>query len=180
MSHEIARDWRLRGQRLRLEGEICKNCDSKIFPPRDICPECGHEADKKFVFSGKGTVESFTVIHEPPADFVEFAPYVMAFVRLKEGPLILAQLTDLDIKRGFGSTEVDQWKGRPPIKIPGVETTDFIVEIGMPVEMVTRVHKRDGESGLITYSYKFRPLINRSESVPQSLRDEKAASMSSK
>ncbi|MBC7254994.1 MAG: hypothetical protein H5T66_02655, partial [Chloroflexi bacterium] len=33
------------------------------------------------------------------------------------------------------------------------------VSIGMPVEMVTRKLREEGEEGLITYGYKFRPLL---------------------
>jgi uncharacterized OB-fold protein len=33
------------------------------------------------------------------------------------------------------------------------------VSIGMPVEMVTRKLRTDGEEGMIVYGYKFRPLI---------------------
>jgi hypothetical protein len=37
---EIARHWRLKQQRYGLVGEVCPHCDFKIFPPRDICPNC--------------------------------------------------------------------------------------------------------------------------------------------
>lgn len=40
---EIPRHWRLRQQRYRLIGEECPHCETKIFPPRDICPECGQD-----------------------------------------------------------------------------------------------------------------------------------------
>ena len=33
------------------------------------------------------------------------------------------------------------------------------VHIGMPVEMVTRKLRSDGEEGMIVYGYKFRPAI---------------------
>ena len=33
--------WRTTPQRLRLEGEICPHCGEPIFPPRDICTNCG-------------------------------------------------------------------------------------------------------------------------------------------
>ncbi|MGD1997258.1 MAG: OB-fold domain-containing protein, partial [Anaerolineae bacterium] len=55
-------------------------------------------------------------------------------VRLEEGPLVAAQLTDV---------KADQ------------------VEIGMPVEMVTRRLRAEGEEGIISYGYKFRPLLHR-------------------
>ncbi len=37
---EIARHWRLKAQRYRLEGSICPNCGQLAFPPRPICPQC--------------------------------------------------------------------------------------------------------------------------------------------
>jgi len=39
-----SQDWRLRKQRYLLMGEICLNCGRKLFPPRDVCPECGASA----------------------------------------------------------------------------------------------------------------------------------------
>jgi uncharacterized OB-fold protein len=35
-----AMGWRLGRQYYSLEGEECVGCHMKIFPPRDICPEC--------------------------------------------------------------------------------------------------------------------------------------------
>ena len=40
MEFRVAHDWRLRGQRYRLESDVCDYCGATIFPPRDICPEC--------------------------------------------------------------------------------------------------------------------------------------------
>jgi hypothetical protein len=57
----------------------------------------------------------------------------VALVKLNEGPVVTAQLTDL---------------GEQP------------VEIGMPVEMVTRKIRSDGnERGILVYGYKFRPAL---------------------
>lgn len=36
----IPRYWRVQSQRYSLSGEICKQCGARLFPPRDICPEC--------------------------------------------------------------------------------------------------------------------------------------------
>ena len=130
---EIPRHWRLRKQRYGLVGEVCPHCEAKIFPPRDVCPECGGEAKKPFNFSGKGEVFSYTTIYEPPMGYEEQTPYTVALVKLDEGPLVTAQLTDLD-------------NGK--------------IEIGTPVEMVTRRLKQDGdERGMIVYGYKFRPVF---------------------
>lgn len=128
---ENVRHWRLKEQRYRLIGEECDNCETKIFPPRDICPNCHQPAKNKFEFSGKGTVETYTTIYEAPAGYEAQAPYTVALVKLEEGPMITAQLTDID---------------------------NDSVQIGMPVEMVTRKMREDGdERGIIIYSYKFRP-----------------------
>jgi uncharacterized OB-fold protein len=142
---------------LRLEGEICES-GHYVFPPRDICPDCNGEAKKKYEFSGKGVVESFTVMQEAPTGFEEQTPYVIAWVRLEEGPLITAQLTDLDTYKGMRIAKMDQQSGWP-VELIEVETTNFEVKIGMPVEMVTRKLSENGEKGLINYSYKFRPVL---------------------
>jgi hypothetical protein len=130
---ETSRHWRLRQQRYALVGEVCPSCEQRIFPPRDLCPDCGEEARELYQFSGRGEVYSFTTVYQAPSGFEQEAPYPMAMVRLEEGPLVTAQLTDLG---------------------------DRAVQIGMPVEMVTRKLRADGERGMLVYGYKFRPLLN--------------------
>ena len=130
---EIPRHWRLQKQRYALVGEECPHCKAKIFPPRDVCPECGGEAKEPFAFCGRGSVYSWTVMHSVPAGFERGAPYTVAVVQLEEGPMVTAQLTDL------GSAQV---------------------KVGMPVEMVTRRIREDGdERGMLVYGYKFRPVM---------------------
>jgi hypothetical protein len=127
---EISRHWRLRQQRYALVGEVCPHCDQKIFPPRDVCPHCSEEAREPYVFSGKGEVYSYTTVYDAPEGYEGNAPYTVALVKLEEGPLVTAQLTDAD---------------------------NGTVEIGTPVEMVTRKLREDGERGILVYGYKFRP-----------------------
>ncbi len=130
----VPRNWRLQPQRYRLVGEVCDKCGVAIFPPRDVCPECEAPAKTPFTFSGVGEVYSYSTIYHPPAGFEESVPYTVALVRLAEGPLVTAQLTDV---------KADQ------------------VEIGMPVEMVTRRLQAEGAEGVISYGYKFRPRMQR-------------------
>lgn len=129
---EVSSHWRVRQQRYGLVGEVCPHCEHKIFPPRDICPECGQDARTHFHFSGRGKLYSFTTLYDAPAGHEEQAPYTVALIQLEEGPLVTAQITDLG---------EDQ------------------LEIGMPVEMVTRKLRSEGERGIIVYGYKFRPLL---------------------
>ena len=37
---EIARHWRLKAQRYRLQGSTCPTCGQPSFPPRPLCPHC--------------------------------------------------------------------------------------------------------------------------------------------
>jgi hypothetical protein len=133
--------WRQKRQRYRLEGEICPHCETLLFPPRDICISCGQEAHTPYRFSGKGEVYSFTTLYDAPAGFEEQAPYMVAIIKLAEGPLVTAQITDL---------------GNSPI------------EIGTQVEMVTRRLKQDGDDrGLVVYGYKFRPILESSNQTTE-------------
>lgn len=129
---EISRHWRLQQQRYGLVGEICPHCSEKIFPPRDVCPHCSGEAKTPYVFTGKGEVYSYTTVYDAPEGYEGNAPYTVAIVKLEEGPMVTAQLTDVD-------------NGQ--------------VTIGTPVEMVTRRLREDGERGMLVYGYKFRPQL---------------------
>lgn len=37
---EVSRNWRLQKYRYGLIGKRCEDCGIKIFPPRDVCPNC--------------------------------------------------------------------------------------------------------------------------------------------
>lgn len=128
----LPRHWRLRDARYRLAGARCAACGEPMFPAREICPHCKTPGPDSFTFSGKGRVYSYTTVYEAPAGYEGFVPYTLALVRLDEGPLVTAQLTDID---------------------PGQ------AEIGLTVEMVTRKLREHGREGLIVYGYKFRPVL---------------------
>jgi uncharacterized OB-fold protein len=89
---------------------------------------------EQFTFAGTGEIYSYTTLQEPPQGFEEQAPYTLALVRLDEGPLITAQLTDI----------------AGPIAI------------GDRVEMVTRKLTTEGPQGMIVYGYKFRKVLAQS------------------
>jgi Predicted nucleic-acid-binding protein containing a Zn-ribbon len=129
---EISGNWRLRYQRYRFEGLKCVDCGHVSFPPRRICPVCGSENSRPMELKPEGEIYSHTIVRSPPEHFVLQAPYAVAMIRLKDGPLISAQLTDVDIDS---------------------------IEIGMEVEMVTRKLKEYGKDGVIIYGYKFRPKV---------------------
>ena len=128
----IPGNWRTRHQRYSLKAEVCEVCGNTIFPPRDVCPHCAEQRQTWTTLSGRGEVYSYTTMHNAPAGFEEYAPYTVALVKLAEGPMVTAQLTDVEAQEVF---------------------------IGMPVEMVTRKLSQEGDEGQILYGYKFRPLL---------------------
>lgn len=87
-----------------------------------------------FTFAGTGEVYSFTTVQDVPESFQSQSPYVLALVKLDEGPVVTAQLTDIDGE----------------------------IAIGDRVEMVTRKLVTEGKQGMIVYGYKFRPILPRS------------------
>jgi uncharacterized OB-fold protein len=84
--------------------------------------------------NGAGTIYSFSVVRQPPAGYEDQAPYMLALIRLAEGPMITAQLTDCDADE---------------------------IAIDQPVEMVTRRLRDLGPDGLVVYGYKFRPVLGK-------------------
>ncbi len=89
---------------------------------------------EQFSFSGLGEIYSYTIVLDPPESFQEQAPYVLALVKLDEGPLVTAQISDLD---------------------------EEPITIGDRVEMVTRKLTTEGTRGMIVYGYKFRKILPR-------------------
>ncbi len=131
----IPRNWRVRQQRYRLVGEICESCGRTLFPPRDTCPYCSEPAQTVRALSGQGVVYSYSIMYDAPEGFEQYVPYTVALVKLEEGPMVTAQLTDVDPEA---------------------------VQVGMPVEMVTRKLTEEGPEGQIQYGYKFRPRLRAS------------------
>ena len=82
--------------------------------------------------SGRGEVYSFSTMYNAPQGFEEQKPYTIALVKLDEGPMVTAQLTDVD---------------------------SGDVRIGLRVEMVTRKLREESDEGQIIYGYKFRPVL---------------------
>lgn len=133
---ELPRFHRMRRTLYRLEGSRCRSCSGRFFPPRTVCPACRTASGvEPCAFGGRGTLYSYTRVLQAPRGFGSLAPYAVGMVRLEEGPLVSAQLTD-------------------------VEGLDLA--IGMPVEMVTRKIRDAEEHGFIVYGYKFRPVLSRS------------------
>ncbi|BAL90925.1 hypothetical protein AMIS_57050 [Actinoplanes missouriensis 431] len=73
--------------------QFCRSCRRYQHYPRPICVSCGGDDLWSVEAAGTGTVDSFTVVHR--AD----VPYMLARVRLAEGPIVLTHLVDVDEPR---------------------------------------------------------------------------------
>jgi len=95
-----------------------------IFSPQGpsvpIAAESGRIVSHKF--AGFGTIVTYTVIHTANEQFEAFTPYVLAIVKLDEGPRMTAQIVCKPEE----------------------------VKIGLRVKSVFRRIATDGESGIIT------------------------------
>jgi len=129
---DLAKHWRQKGARYRLEGQRHRTTGEVRFPARPAALGDDPATWEPCTLSGKGEIYSFSVLRQAPEGFDQATPYPVALVKLAEGPLVTAQLTDC--------AEAD-------------------LAIGRPVEMVTRRLKDTGEDGLLVYGYKFRPVL---------------------
>lgn len=71
----------------------CQACGAYIFYPRPFCPECfGLELDWVQA-SGEGEVVTYTIVHQAPyPSYATDTPYILAVIRLKEGPQMMANV----------------------------------------------------------------------------------------
>jgi uncharacterized OB-fold protein len=110
-----------------------------VAPVGQLCAAlcCGwrrlmSERPGHIAMTGRGEIYSFTTMYNVPKGFDEQKPYSVALIRLDDGPMVTAQLTDVDAAD---------------------------LTIGMRVEMVTRKLREEGDEGQIIYGYKFRPVL---------------------
>ncbi len=80
-------------------------------------------------FCGEGEVLTYTLIYSPPKGFENIKPYLMAIIKLKEGPKLTAQIIDCKPED---------------------------VKIGSKVKSVFRKIVEEGDEGVILYGYKFK------------------------
>lgn len=80
----------------KLMGVECRDCGMFYLPPKPVCSSCGSRNLTWRDFAEEGTVEAFTVVHVAPKELMKEAPYVVAIVRLDEGPRISGKLLGVD------------------------------------------------------------------------------------
>ncbi|MFZ8849421.1 MAG: Zn-ribbon domain-containing OB-fold protein [Thermoproteota archaeon] len=122
--------WREKKYRYRLIAKYCKKCDKKYYPPRLVCLGCGNNELEDVELPKKGTLITYTWVTQPPKEFADNAPYAIGLIKLDDGTIIFAQLTDVDYEE---------------------------LREGLRVEAVFRKMFEEDDKGLIYYGIKFRP-----------------------
>ena len=110
-----------------LLGSRCPSCDAHFFPARQVCSRCLTEDLEKVALSTRGTLYTYTVLHQAAPGFE--VPLVLAYVDLPEGVRILGQ-------------------------VAGLEPTE--ARIGMELDLHVEPFGKDDE-GRTVMGYRFRP-----------------------
>jgi uncharacterized OB-fold protein len=99
----------------------CAACGTVRYPPKEVCPACLSPEATWERMSGRGTVWSWIEMHQPYFQgFREELPYVVLFVKLAEGPMMMANLVDSD--RG-------ELRCEAPVEVTFVDATP---EVSLP------------------------------------------------
>ena len=129
MKLSIPGGWRHRKERYKLLGNKCQTCNTYYFPPRVVCPKCRRKGKMEDVeLNPEGKIVSYTLVNTAPSGFELNVPYVIALIRLIEGPMILGEVVDAD---------------------------ESEIEIGKKVNVTFRKIREQGAEGVIQYGYKF-------------------------
>ena len=123
--------WRHISARYNLVGTRCTTCGEYYFPPRTVCPACRRDGIiEEYQFKGTGKVVTYTVIHAVSEGHSGQIPYILAIIKLDEGPRLTGQIVNINPEN---------------------------IEIGMRVKRVFRKLGEDGDKGIIYYGTKFEP-----------------------
>jgi len=101
-----------------LVGELrvqrCTACGARQLPGGPCCSSCWSRDLVWEAVSGCGTVFSFTVVrHAFHPSFADRVPYVLADIRLDEGPILTSNVTDVAVEEVRIGMPVRVWFDEP-------------------------------------------------------------------
>lgn len=112
----------------KLVIQRCSSCDTVRHPPGPMCPSCRSFEHGWEELSGRGTVYTFTRVHQAfVPDLAEQLPYVVAVVELEggEGARLVTNVVDVDPSTVHIGMEVEVvWEDMgPELSVPRVRPT---------------------------------------------------------
>jgi uncharacterized OB-fold protein len=119
---DVTRPWWDATRDHRLVLQHCADCGRAQHPPRGLCAGCGSTTGLGWAESaGDGTVDACTVVHRAPAPGFT-PPYVVARIRLADGPVLLSNVVDAPGVR-IGDRVRLRWRDLPDGRALPVFTT---------------------------------------------------------
>lgn len=112
-----------------LLGRKCQDCGEVFFGQPRFCLRCTSANLAPMDLSPEGVVTTYTIVRQAPPGWQGQVPYLLATVKLPEGPRVASEVIDC-------------------------ATEDL--KTGLPVQMVVRVGGTDSQGNEIVV-YKWRP-----------------------
>ena len=113
MSAETVEWWEATKEQ-RLMVQRCLECDAVQLYPRVICTSCGSLQLSLVQASGRGTVYSYSTVEKSANPEFFTPPYVVALVRLDEGPTVLSNIVSTKAGRQLCDQPVEvTWEALP-------------------------------------------------------------------
>ncbi|MEW6667601.1 MAG: OB-fold domain-containing protein [Thermodesulfobacteriota bacterium] len=118
------------GEKAYLVGSRCRLCGYTSFPEKKVCIQClRDDTMERMKLGAYGNLETYAVMRVGTVEFS--APYMVGYVRTKEGASVFTPIT-------------------------GCVATDGALEIGEEMELVIEKVKVDGR-GNDVIGWKYRP-----------------------
>lgn len=95
LADEVSAPWWDATRDRTLVLQRCTACGRIQHYPRSLCTSCRGNSLEFVPASGRGTVYSHSTVHRSPHPAFD-PPYVVALVRLEEGPVVLTNIVGCD------------------------------------------------------------------------------------
>ena len=104
----------------------CSDCGSHQFYPRILCTNCSSRAVEWVPASGRGKVLTWTVVQRAVSKaYADDVPYVIALIRLQEGPVLMSKVCGCEPESVYTDMAVE------------VSFEDWSEQVSMPVFVLT-------------------------------------------
>lgn len=106
----------------------CTACGEWQFYPRSLCSHCWAPASELRWRrpAGGAVLESFSVVHRGSGPFAEYAPYVVALVRLDEGPVMMSNIVGEVAELSIGDRLALEFAERAGRVVPVFSRSDAV------------------------------------------------------
>jgi uncharacterized protein len=114
----------------------CASCGEYQFYPRMLCTSCSARSLQWVRASGGGTVKSFTIVRRAVSEaYAADVPYVVALIRLAEGPTMMSNVIGCraeEVRMGMPVEVVfEDWPGAGGVTVPKFQPSR---PAGMPAD----------------------------------------------